>query len=533
MPVITGSTELMQPENNVSPGLAYLKVHGVLMLLGFGVCLPCAAIVARYCKLRNGWLRAHFALVGAGLLCITAALVAVTGAGAPLQYGSHNLLGTGLLLCLGVQGALGYLAHKSHDPEAKQESIQDQAHATVGKVLLVGAFINMYLGILKIKSILVSVPEDNFAGSFQMVYFLILILQIVFVGYYEYHYGPTSRYFSGNVFAAAFSVGGAKTLFSLPTFQRNQAIKRASIDMTQVRTLSSVSLSPSEPEQAPPLSPTTAEKHVSEALNISPRSKEGNTSPFLYRPQWDAGLKKATPINEIARVEQHMIQQAVPQRTVAADVLTRVRENEAIPRSRSNSVAKAPPFIMAENSSSSRQQSSIAKNAVGVSAEADLASAVFNSRPSAIGRVRSKSMAGRLSLSGVKSDMKTESSLSGTRREQSFTSSFGTRPEQSFTSSFAGVVQESSLGSLASIQSEKVSVVGSAPPSNSGLVSQSSFSRRQSVGALGRLQSKLFGKASNAESNPITEEGKLVTSPTSTEGTAPSDAQLTNENNCK
>lgn len=374
--------------------LTKLEIHGVCMFLCFGLFLPIAAIIARYCKgvgsARTWWLHFHtlfiflglcFLLIGLGFVFSVVGLTGAAFAGQPSSnVPTHSLVGFGLLLAMVAQIALGMAVHRSYNEEAKQESTIDNVHSILGKTILLIGAANIGLGLQHLKNVFLLQKSNTFMSIFLGVWITLQLFLIIAVGVLEFTVGRGTRYYSGNIFAVAKSLGGAKAMFDMPSFQRNAAIKRASIDLGLV----------SDDEDVAAMTKTNLtaiEDSVTQVLASAPREKEGNLSPFLYRPTWDAGLRKAPQIYQIAAVEQHMIREdSQTSKAIPSDLLSRLRGAEipAPVRSRSNSVAKGS--MPHENSivAADRMQAEISIGSKSAHVPARPRAKSFSSRPSSI-----------------------------------------------------------------------------------------------------------------------------------------------------
>ena len=375
--------------------LTKLEIHGVCMSLCFGLFLPIAAIIARYGKgvgsARTWWLKFHtlfiflglcFLLIGLGFVFSVVGLTGDAFAGHPnSNVPTHSLVGFGLLLAMLAQIALGMAVHRSYNEEAKQESTIDNVHSILGRTILIIGAVNIGLGLQHLKSVFLLQKSNTFMSIFLGVWITLQLFLVIAVGVLEFTVGRGTRYYSGNIFAVAKQLGGAKALFDMPSFERNAAIKRASIDLGLV----------SEDDDVAAMTKTnlaTIEDSATQVLASAPREKEGNLSPFLYRPTWDAGLRKAPQIYQIAAVEQHMIREdSQTAKAIPSDLLSRLREAE-IPapqvRSRSNSVAKGSTLLENSIVAAERLQTEISIGSKSGQVPARPRAKSFSSRPSSI-----------------------------------------------------------------------------------------------------------------------------------------------------
>lgn len=201
----------------------------------------------------------------------------------------HGVIGWAVVTGIIAQILLGISTQVIHNEDALKENTTENIHGLLGKGVLLGGCINVVIGIQHLNAIF----HDGNTAIYYILYLAWMLLMGVAISVLEVGKGRSTQYYSGNIFTAA-SKYGAKKLFSVPS-----SAQKKMIDTDKI---------------------------------ASPRD---NTSPFLYRPSWDSGLKKATPIHKIAAFEEFMqtdYKETVPSK---GGVLDRLKGMEEIPRSRS------------------------------------------------------------------------------------------------------------------------------------------------------------------------------------------------------
>lgn len=129
--------------------------HGILMTLGWGVCVPTAVILARYFKhIGHRWFIGHVSLNVLGLLCILSGFILSFLMVTPFSFSTsvaavHAYIGV-ITVSLGmlVQPILGWLADRMWDPERKEVPMfPDKLHSWAGRVSMALAWCEIATGL--------------------------------------------------------------------------------------------------------------------------------------------------------------------------------------------------------------------------------------------------------------------------------------------------------------------------------------------------------------------------------------------------
>ncbi|KAJ3071839.1 hypothetical protein HDU98_004730 [Podochytrium sp. JEL0797] len=130
-------------------------IHGITMFLAWGVFPFLGVFVARYLKARLGhnWYRIHVAcMIGGPLILSIAGLVAIelqiASGSTRFITSTHGIVGTVISFAfLPLQITLGYVANHFFNPNRIGIPWYDQAHWWIGRLVMLAALVNIYLGI--------------------------------------------------------------------------------------------------------------------------------------------------------------------------------------------------------------------------------------------------------------------------------------------------------------------------------------------------------------------------------------------------
>jgi uncharacterized membrane protein YhaH (DUF805 family) len=125
------------------------RVHGILMILAWCALLFCGSFFARYLKvLTTAWFKIHVALQTVGVAVVLAAFIIIfVSRGGVFTMGAHQVIGTIIFALTMAQPFIGLIADRLFDPSRSKVPAQDQIHWWVGRLLLVLAIVNIFLGI--------------------------------------------------------------------------------------------------------------------------------------------------------------------------------------------------------------------------------------------------------------------------------------------------------------------------------------------------------------------------------------------------
>ncbi|KAJ3024404.1 UNVERIFIED_CONTAM: hypothetical protein HDU68_008193 [Siphonaria sp. JEL0065] len=132
-------------------------LHAVFMFVAWGVLVPLSIWIARYMKLKwsVGWYRIHVLIMTIGVGCLTiAGLVAVElnidSSEQRFITSNHGIIGTAIALAIyPLQVILGFVCNRLFKANRIKVSILDQVHWWIGRIVVVLAIVNMYLGLVK------------------------------------------------------------------------------------------------------------------------------------------------------------------------------------------------------------------------------------------------------------------------------------------------------------------------------------------------------------------------------------------------
>ncbi|KAI9335764.1 hypothetical protein BDR26DRAFT_865732 [Obelidium mucronatum] len=191
----SGKTEGSTSPSKIDTRLFKL-IHGICMFLAWGVFPFLGVFVARYMKAKLGhtWYIIHLcSMIGGCLLLSIAGMVVieltVTG-GQRFITTPHGILGTVITFgFLPLQTALGFIANHLFSPERERVPWWDQMHWWVGRLVILAALVNCYLGITAYSE----------AGVVWVgVYIGWVVVMFVVLGVGQYVFGGASHHVKGN-----------------------------------------------------------------------------------------------------------------------------------------------------------------------------------------------------------------------------------------------------------------------------------------------------------------------------------------------
>ena len=151
----SGNVVTSKPILQLPNGVTYdtiITVHGILLFTAWSVAPVMGIMVARYGKVSLGvwWYRLHLILmVGVCGSFTVAGIVLISLFKTPPHFSgdSHRSLGLAVGVMMIVQFVLGYVSNALFDPHRKQTSHVDIAHWWFGRITLLLAVINTFLGL--------------------------------------------------------------------------------------------------------------------------------------------------------------------------------------------------------------------------------------------------------------------------------------------------------------------------------------------------------------------------------------------------
>ncbi|KAI8894861.1 hypothetical protein BC833DRAFT_603257 [Globomyces pollinis-pini] len=202
------------------------------MVLGIGILIPGAIIVARYYKeqISSRWLRLHIFLISLGTLCIVLSIYCLSLFENGMTFdmkSNHTLISWTMIFFILIQIGLGFMAMKRYSPDSPVESKTDIVHRFVGQVCGLFGLLGLFTGIGK----LFKYQKDQEKHSVIYIYYLLFLVWLIMLSAailtLEKLRGRSSRYSKGNIFIAA-SAMGVNTLFSMKIHDRMKAINDTS-----------------------------------------------------------------------------------------------------------------------------------------------------------------------------------------------------------------------------------------------------------------------------------------------------------------
>eukprot|EP00294_Goniomonas_avonlea_P001002 CAMPEP_0114546554 /NCGR_PEP_ID=MMETSP0114-20121206/3994_1 /TAXON_ID=31324 /ORGANISM="Goniomonas sp, Strain m" /LENGTH=559 /DNA_ID=CAMNT_0001731053 /DNA_START=8 /DNA_END=1687 /DNA_ORIENTATION=+ len=148
---LTGFPDMVQPNTygGCPTWFTIAWLHGILMIIGWGICLQAGGFIARYFRHLNPlWFKLHRGLQVAGLVIATAGLVlgGLSTAGGHFAF-AHGAIGI-VIMILGISQPIGAI-FRPH-PEQPNRKYFNWIHWTAGRLALVLALCNIPLGMLLI-----------------------------------------------------------------------------------------------------------------------------------------------------------------------------------------------------------------------------------------------------------------------------------------------------------------------------------------------------------------------------------------------
>ncbi|KAJ6502812.1 hypothetical protein C8R47DRAFT_1039308 [Mycena vitilis] len=159
LPVFCSDVEIRHHGNSTQTGSGLtpnyrvlVTLHALLSALGFAVCLPAGAILARYLRtFRPWWYTGHWIaqVAIAGPIITVGVALGYTASG---QYGktpgdTHKNLGSAIFYVYYAQCAFGAIIHYFKPKSAaRRRPIQNYAHAVVGLLIIVLALYQIHTG---------------------------------------------------------------------------------------------------------------------------------------------------------------------------------------------------------------------------------------------------------------------------------------------------------------------------------------------------------------------------------------------------
>lgn len=162
-------------------------IHGSVMWTAWILAPLCGVFTARFLKARLGlkWYYIHQSFMG-GVLAV-GSIVGVTMVylvkagnqfeGATVVQDVHYKLGLALVIVVWIQVLLGYASNRYFDKERKYVDTTHTVHRWFGRLLLLSAFVNVYLGMVVMQGLI------GLSDVFVALHFVIVTVGIaVFVG---------------------------------------------------------------------------------------------------------------------------------------------------------------------------------------------------------------------------------------------------------------------------------------------------------------------------------------------------------------
>eukprot|EP01113_Clastostelium_recurvatum_P035337 TRINITY_DN4912_c0_g1_i1.p1 TRINITY_DN4912_c0_g1~~TRINITY_DN4912_c0_g1_i1.p1 ORF type:complete len:432 (-),score=53.79 TRINITY_DN4912_c0_g1_i1:23-1318(-) len=125
-------------------------MHGLVMLLMWGLLVPQATFIAAYMKaIGHWWYRLHMGIQVIVILGTSLAFFSIVSVmmGGRQFHSVHHLFGLFIFILVLIQGFLGWLANRRWDPSrTKVPLFPDQLHWWLGRTLELSGYINIFLG---------------------------------------------------------------------------------------------------------------------------------------------------------------------------------------------------------------------------------------------------------------------------------------------------------------------------------------------------------------------------------------------------
>ncbi|KAI8903791.1 hypothetical protein EDD86DRAFT_220871 [Gorgonomyces haynaldii] len=243
-------------------------ISGILMSIGFGVLLPCAAIASRYLKghVEKYWLAIHITFASLSVIAILAGYYFAQNIYQPQgELCWHGVFGMALMVGVGIQACSGILIRYLFDPLRPDRPWYDKIHGALGATIIVLGLCNILWGLKTLHSISL-LPRSIFN-----LYLCWTVALVIIFAYLEIYIGASSRYSSGNIFLAAKEIGTDKL------FAMNSKDRKKSIDIVSTQFAHRESTT------------TLKEPHQPESDDTT---SAGTHSPAMYKPKWGPADKK-------------------------------------------------------------------------------------------------------------------------------------------------------------------------------------------------------------------------------------------------
>lgn len=130
-----------------------IKIHAILMAVGWGILAPFAVLLARFGRATTfKWVAAHqwiqivgttgFTLAGFGL-----AVAAVAANDESHFRGGHQKLGLAITILIFLQLFGGWWIHHKYNAQRTRRPVTNWLHMVIGMAFLIAGFFAMYTGI--------------------------------------------------------------------------------------------------------------------------------------------------------------------------------------------------------------------------------------------------------------------------------------------------------------------------------------------------------------------------------------------------
>ncbi|KAI9001846.1 hypothetical protein DFJ74DRAFT_647616 [Hyaloraphidium curvatum] len=139
------------PADTLDPRNAYIRAHGILMALAWGVFAPIGVATAVFAKGQK-WFPVHFYVMGAlTALCTVVgfalAVYYISASGIKSFTNYHEIIGLVVFICTIIQVSLGVYIHHLYDPNRTKRPIRNHAHIWFGRAVSILGVANVALGI--------------------------------------------------------------------------------------------------------------------------------------------------------------------------------------------------------------------------------------------------------------------------------------------------------------------------------------------------------------------------------------------------
>ncbi|KAJ3031137.1 UNVERIFIED_CONTAM: hypothetical protein HDU68_006268 [Siphonaria sp. JEL0065] len=169
-------------------------IHGILMFLAWGVFPFLGVFVARYMKAKLGhtWYIIHLCSMIGGVFLLSAAgmvVIELTVTGQRFITSTHGIVGTVITFgFLPLQIALGFVANHLFSLEREKVPWWDQMHWWVGRLVMLAALVNIYLGLTAYSAGIMWVG----------IYIGWVVIMFIILGVGQYIFGGPSHHVKGN-----------------------------------------------------------------------------------------------------------------------------------------------------------------------------------------------------------------------------------------------------------------------------------------------------------------------------------------------